>query len=340
MKRNILSRAIACLLLLFSYSHSWGQDIHYSQFYHAPQNINPALTGIFNGDLRFMGNFRDQWRSVAVPYTTYTGSFDFKLFPRRSEKSFFGLGVVFNYDLMGTPSLNTLHLGLSGSYTYLLNKNNLLTAGLQLGGAQKAFKLDRLQWDGQWNGFEYDPTLPSGESFDNLSVLFGDISLGLNYRLQMDDTRTKLDLGAGYYHLNRPNQNFYDDLESRLPQRLAIHAIGALKVGRSVDVLVHGLFQLQEQAREIVPGAGAKIYLNQQRGKELALVLAANWRVQDAVIPTIEVHYKTWHAGFSYDINYSDFNVATGRRGGPELSLSYRILKVKPVPVYKTCPIY
>jgi type IX secretion system PorP/SprF family membrane protein len=340
LKQIIRSCAVACWMLLFSSSPTWGQDIHYSQYYHAPQNINPALTGIFNGDLRFMANFRDQWRSVAVPYTTYTGAFDFKLFPKKSQTSFWGFGVVFNYDLMGTPGLNTLHLGLSGSYTYILNKNNLITGGVQLGGAQKAFKLDRLQWDGQWNGYEYVPSLPSGESFDNLSVLFGDVSLGLNYRLQGNDERSKLDLGAGYYHVNRPNQNFYDDIDSRLPSRLAIHAIGALKVARSVDVLVHGLYQLQEKANEIVPGAGAKIYLNQQRGKELALVFAANWRVRDAVIPAVEVHYKTWHAGFSYDINYSDFNVATGRRGGPELSLSYRILKVKPLPVYKTCPIY
>jgi type IX secretion system PorP/SprF family membrane protein len=340
LKRKLLQQVVVCLLLFGTYGHIEGQDLHYSQFYHSPQNINPALTGIFNGDLRFSGNFRDQWRSVPVPYTTYTGAFDMKIFPKRSDKSFFGFGVVFNYDLMGTPSLNTLHLGLSGSYTYMLNNNNLLTGGVQIGGAQKAFKTDLLTWDRQWNGFQYDPTLQSGENFDNLSVLFADISLGANYRLQANDQRSKIDFGAGYYHLNRPNQNFYDDLESRLPQRLAIHAIGALKVSENVDVLLHGVYQIQAQSSEIVPGAGAKIYLNQQRGKELALVLGANWRVQDAVIPTIELHYKTWHAGFSYDINYSDFNVATGRRGGPELSLSYRILKVKPLPVYKTCPIY
>lgn len=340
MKRSLLQQAAICLILLGIYGHIRGQDIHYSQFYHSPLNINPALTGIFNGDMRFTGNFRDQWRSVPVPYTTYTGSFDMKLYPKRSRGSFFGFGVLFNYDLMGTPRLNTIHLGLNGSYTYMINNNHLITAGVQLGGAQRAFRTDGLTWDGQWNGFIYDPALPSGESFDNLSTLFGDLSLGFNYRLQGNDQRTKLDLGGGYFHVNRPNQNFFDDLRSELPSRFSVHALGAIKMGRSFDLLVHGLYQFQAQASEIVPGVGAKLYLNQQRGRELALVLGTNWRVNDAFIPTIELHYKTWHAGFSYDINYSDFNVATGRRGGPEFSLSYRILKVKPLPVFKTCPIY
>jgi type IX secretion system PorP/SprF family membrane protein len=340
LKKKLLQQVVICIVLMSTSIHIWGQDIHYSQFNQAPLNINPALTGVFNGDLRFMGNFRDQWRNVPVPYTTYTGAFDMKIYPKRSVNSFFGFGVVFNYDLMGTPSLNTMHLGLSGSYTYAINNNNLITAGLQVGGAQKAFKTDPLRWDRQWNGFEYDPSLASGETFDNMKALFADISLGLNYRLQANDQRTKVDLGAGYFHLNRPNQNFYDDIESRLPERLALHALGAIKLTNSFDILLNGLYQFQGKASELVTGLGAKFYANHQRGKELAFVLAANWRAKDAVSPVIEVHYKTWHVGFSYDINYSDFNVATGRRGGPELSISYRILKVKPLPTYKTCPIY
>jgi type IX secretion system PorP/SprF family membrane protein len=321
-------------------NHLQGQDIHYSQFYHSALNINPALTGIFHGDLRFSGNFRDQWRSVPVPYTTFTGAFDMKLYPRRSDKGFFGIGAVFNYDLMGTPSLNTLHLGLSGSYTYLINSNNLISAGVQLGGAQRSFKTNDLTWDRQWNGFEYDPNISSGETFDNLSILFADISLGLNYRIQGNDERSKIDLGAGYFHVNRPKQNFNENIPSQLPSRFAFHGLGALKLANSFDLLLNGIYQLQGSSSEIVAGAGTKIYLNQQRGKELALVLGVNWRVQDAVIPTIEFHYKTWHAGFSYDLNYSNFNVATSRRGGPEFSISYRILKVKPLKVFKTCPIY
>lgn len=317
-----------------------GQDIHYSQFYHSPLNMNPALTGIFNGDLRFMGNFRDQWRSVPVPYTTFTAAFDTKLYPRRSDKYFWGLGINFNYDLAGTPSLNWLHLGVSGSFTYLLNQNNLITAGVQIAGAQRAFKLDNLTWDRQFTGLQFDPTLPSNENFQNTSFLYLDFSGGLNYRIQGNDQRSKLDLGVGYYHFNKPNQNFINGGDNPLPSRISLHGLGALKITNGIDILLNGTYQLQGPNSEIVAGLGGKFYLNQKRGKELALVAGVNWRVADAIIPTIEFHWKTWHLGLSYDFNYSDFRVATNRRGGPELSISYRILKVKPLAVYKTCPIY
>jgi hypothetical protein len=46
------------------------QDIHFSQFDQSPFNINPALTGAFDGAFRFIGNQRSQWRSVTVPYRT------------------------------------------------------------------------------------------------------------------------------------------------------------------------------------------------------------------------------------------------------------------------------
>jgi hypothetical protein len=44
-----------------------GQDLHFSQFYEFPLLRNPALAGIFNGNFRFTGAYRNQWQSVTVP---------------------------------------------------------------------------------------------------------------------------------------------------------------------------------------------------------------------------------------------------------------------------------
>jgi len=53
---------LALFLVLSFQLHA--QDIHYSQFDRSPLNINPALTGLFKGDLRFIGNYRSQWNRV------------------------------------------------------------------------------------------------------------------------------------------------------------------------------------------------------------------------------------------------------------------------------------
>jgi type IX secretion system PorP/SprF family membrane protein len=339
LRQALLNTVKWCLLLLLPGTYLIGQDIHYSQFNHTPLNINPGLTGIFNGDLRFAGNFRDQWRSVSVPYTTFTVAFDTKLYPKRSDKYFWGLGINFNYDLAGAVKLNLLHLTVSGSYTRILNQNNIVTAGVAIGGAQRSFKSSFATTEAQWTGLEYDQTLPIGESFNNESFLFADVSAGLNYRLQANE-RTKIDLGAGAFHLNTPLQTFDGATDADLPIRLSIYGLGSLKLANGLDLLLDGQYTFQGPHDEFVAGLGAKIYLNQNRGRELAIVVGANWRTSDAIIPKLEFHYKTWHLGLSYDINYSDFTVATNRRGGPELSISYRILKVKPLSTYKTCPIY
>ena len=57
------------------------QDIHFSQFYMSPLNLNPAMTGVMNCTQRFVANYRNQWASVlkADAYTTYSVSYDQKL---------------------------------------------------------------------------------------------------------------------------------------------------------------------------------------------------------------------------------------------------------------------
>ena len=46
------------------------QDIHFSQFHAAPVLLNPALTGAFGGEARFIANYRSQWQEIPVPYVT------------------------------------------------------------------------------------------------------------------------------------------------------------------------------------------------------------------------------------------------------------------------------
>lgn len=37
-----------------------GQDLHFSQFYEAPLLRNPALAGLYEGDVRIQGVYRNQ----------------------------------------------------------------------------------------------------------------------------------------------------------------------------------------------------------------------------------------------------------------------------------------
>ena len=318
------------------------QDIHYTQFYQSDLNINPALTGIFNGDKRFVGSYRQQWYSVPVDYLTFTGSYDQKIYREGDKNGFFSVGGLMNYDQAGDSRLTLVQLSGSGSYTYLLNKNNLISLGLQIGGAYRQFSDNDLQWDNQFDGVMFDPMLSSGEEFPQTNFLLMNGSVGLNYRWQKS-ARTNIDFGAGMMNLFSTDASFYEN-DFPLSNRYSIHLQSSLKLSQSLDIMIMGLAQFQAGASMYVPGAILRMHLNQKRGKEFALDIGAIGRLGaeefDAIAPKIGFQFSRWYVTFSYDITLSEFEVANSRVGGPEVHVQFLITEVKPLNTFKTCPIF
>lgn len=318
------------------------QDLHHSQFYTSPLNTNPALTGVFNGDYRGALNYRSQWFvDNLVNYQTVALNADMKFRPRSMDaKGFWSGGLLFNYDQAGDSRLSLAHIGLTGSYTYALNPKNLVTLGGLLGFGQRRFHTDDLLWHNQYTPDGPNTGIDPGEDFSNTSNGFLDLGAGVNYRWQKSN-RTFVNLGVGSFHLNQPDQVFFDQSSKEiLPVRLTGSLTASFKLLDPLDLMVHGLFQRQGEFQEILGGGYARIHINQQRGQEFALLLGMAVRPGDSWVPKIAMEFRSWYAGFSYDINNSDFDEATNQRGGPEISLMYRYTTVKPLPEFKNCPIF
>lgn len=316
------------------------QDIHYSQFNRSPIYINPALAGIFKGDVRFVGNYRSQWNKVPVNYKTFSGSVEKKFINTNHKNSLFSGGFLFNYDEAGDLELSNTGIGLVGSYTHRLAEKHFVTGGLHIGLAQRRLSLNKLQVDQQYNGDTFDPSLSTGESGLNNSISFGDFSGGLNYRFQNPYTRTKLDIGGSIFHINTPNTSLYEGAKVDLSRRYNIYGIANFKITEDFDLGLRAVGQFQGPHQEIVVGGTVKYHLEKGRSREVAVGLALEYRIGDAWIPTIIVDYHNWSFGFNYDINTSTFNIATIRKGGPELSVIYIFSKVRPPKEFEICPIF
>jgi len=93
--------------VLASTSAFIAQDIHFSQFYMSPLNLNPALTGVMNCNTRVVANYRNQWSQVlrGDAYNTYSVSYDQKIAVGRSD--YFGIGGTFWGDRAGELSFGT-----------------------------------------------------------------------------------------------------------------------------------------------------------------------------------------------------------------------------------------
>jgi type IX secretion system PorP/SprF family membrane protein len=341
LKTQNLTRILILGIFIFSLFKINAQDLHYSQFYNSPQNINPALTGVFKGDHRFTLSMRDQWRFVPVPWFTLSGSYDRQYYFSNSDKHFLGLGAFFNHDRQGDSRLNLSSLNVSGSYHRILTPNHIVSGGLVLGFASRGFNSTTLTWDKQWDGDIFDGTLPSGESFSDLErINFLESGVGFNYRYQKD-SRTHVDAGISALHLIKPKQSFYGASTVKLPQRITFSAVGNIKIFNSFDIQLHALHQIQGEYDETIFGGLGKIYLSQKRGKEVQVHVGLGYRTAQSFIPTMAVQFNNIYASLSYDVDTNEFNdILSSNRGGPEIHVRYFIAKVKDLKQVKVCPIY
>lgn len=350
--RRIAHSCIILLCLISAYAPLSGQDIHYSQFYNAPYVMNPGLTGVFREDARFMLNYRSQWQSVAE-YKTFSVAADMKIWPKQPRDGFFSVALTLNRDQAGLSKLTLVDIGLNGSYTHRLSDNAFLTFGARGAFDQRTFNLSNVLFDRQYDSTKglADPALSNGESAFNESNLFFSMGAGINLRLQalsnetlVDELkkRTKLDLGVGFTNLNRPDQSFENASEAKLPIRVSPYLMSVVQLGDESsdwDLVVNAAVQFQQKYREALAMAGVRYHIDRTPGKQVALELGANYRffrIGDALTPTMQLFYNNWRLGLSWDINISEFNVATNSNGGPEIALIYAFSKVKRPP-FRTC---
>jgi type IX secretion system PorP/SprF family membrane protein len=157
-----------CMFLLFIIHCSLfikGQDIHFTQYNFSPLNENPAYTNLFDGDMRFVGNFKNQWQSVPVSYNTASASMDMNFVTLKNHDRIGG-GLLFYYDRAGDSHLSSLNAALSFSYQLNFGKNdvNTISFGYQIGFVNRSFDYTKLFFDNQFNGDAFNLSIPMKHS--------------------------------------------------------------------------------------------------------------------------------------------------------------------------------
>ena len=341
MKRHFYTKLSLWIVFLCIPIIVFSQDIHYSNFGYSPMNINPALTGVFPGDIRGNAVYRNQWQGVPVSYSTFTAAADFRLGkPIDGKIRNWSVGGIFNYDQAGFSRLNNANVGIVGAYMLPLSKDAYLSAGLNASFNQRRFKTGDLTWDDQYRNKQFDPNFVSGDVavFDRTHN-FITIAPGFNYHYQKSNKRLALDVGLGIFNLNRPNVSFNNDPLHKLPIRYSFYGGANLPVSRAFDILLEGMIQLQTPHKEQVFGLGGRFYIANKKTSLLALEAGITFRGADAYSPHIGLLYNRWRLGVNFDTNTSAFKTATNKLGGPEISLIYIFSRV-PSADCPLCPTF
>lgn len=314
------------------------QDIHFSQFFNAPLASGPGNIGVFDGDYRVNGIFRQQWRSVTTPYRTFAVGGDAANFHGVP-----GLGVgawLFN-DRAGDSHLNQFHLSVGASWTEHFGGSgeHAVTGGVQVGFTSLTLDNGGLSFDAQYNGFYYDPNLDSGERFARDGLVHPDVNVGALYRYHPTE-RKLLQAVISFFNLTTPSIGFLGEPGVPLDTRTTFNAITQFPVSAKLDLLPMAQYMKQGEFNEFDLGANIRYILLQRYGLQRAVLGGFHRRAADAGYLYAGLEYDDWTFGLSYDINTSDLVPASRNRGAIEFTL-IRIFKKRPaLPArFKACPV-
>lgn len=310
--------------LIFFRLPARAQDPHFTQFFASPMTLNPALTGLFSGDIRFSANYRSQWSSIATPFTTTTAAIDLGILKNVIPyNDVWGVGATVLYDQTGGGGLRSSYVALSTAYHKGLDAEGLqsIAVGFQVALEQKRLDYNKLLFENQLTNLGFDPTMPNGEYFPNSSLSYADYNAGILYNASVG-AFGNFYAGASYYHLSQPNESFLGDRYT-LDSRLTIHGGGGFAPTPLTRVYLSGLFMNQGNANEVDFGGAFGFVINNQPMDANLFFIGSWYRWNDAINPYVGVEINNLHVGISYDVNVSSLRPASNYRGGFELSLIY-----------------
>jgi type IX secretion system PorP/SprF family membrane protein len=191
-RKKIVQLVVLVHLLLLCHKKIGAQDIGFSQFYDQPLLRNPALAGIFNGDVRFTASYRNQWQTVTIPYRTFGLSSEVK-FPMQIMNAdvtgTFGLELF--RDTAGTSEFSTTQMLPAFNLSVRTGENAFLSAGFMAGLMQQRFDPTKLILNDQFiaNSDGSFSVLPyTSQVFNNTSVDYFDLSAGISYKASLNES--------------------------------------------------------------------------------------------------------------------------------------------------------
>ena len=318
-KRTIILIGLAISEMLFVIPMK-GQDLHLSQFFETPLLRNPALAGLFDGDIRVQAVYRDQWNSVTTGYRTGSLNGEYKM-PVGVGNDYVTLGMQLFYDRAGSVSFTQTKILPAINYHKSISseKNTFLSLGFMGGWVQHSIDLSKVSTNSQYDG------MGIGENITDPTFSYLDGSVGMSLNSVMNNNPdNNYYIGVAYHHFNRPRNSFYRDKNIELNPKLVFSGGFKLAANEYSYVTIQADHSRQGSFKETVFGAmyGFKIGPDPEE-PDYAIHFGTFIRWNDALIPVVKLDYTPFSVSFSYDANISKLKPSSHGRGGFEIGISW-----------------
>ena len=303
------------------------QDIHFSQMFETPLLRNPALAGLFSGDVRVQTVFRSQWNSVTNAYHTGSVNAEYKVHVGQTE-DYLTIGGQLVYDKAGTVDLTSTQVLPALNYHKSLgaDRNMYLSFAVMAGLVAHSIDRSKITTNSQYDGTAYNSSASTGETFSKSSYSYFDGSTGMSFNEQIgDNPDNNFYIGLAYHHFNRAkNISFYSAAQNEMTPKWVGSAGIRMNMTEESYLTFEGDYSKQGTDKEIIGG-----FLYSQRlstGDDLKYLVhgGAYMRFKDAIIPVVKVEARPISVAVSYDVNISGLKKVSTGRGGFELSITYQ----------------
>lgn len=298
---------------------AYGQDPVYTQYYNAPNQLNPAFTGNTYG-AKFALNYRNQWPLIPFAYNTYSISYDqyFKRF--RS-----GLGAFVLSDNAGNGIYTTNKISLQYAYRIRVVGDTYLKIGIEGAGVQARLDWSKLIFFDQLDN-QYGHISPGGTPYpttetppDKTSVFYVDVSTGfLLYG-------PKAYAGFSLKHINTPEQNVINannNIFTGLPIRYSFLA------GTEFNLRDYNISTFNSFFSPSILFVSQRDFMQLSVGGYLSLgvIYGGAWFRHtfgnpDALMLGFGIRKDNFKIGYSFDYTVSSFGIDSG--GAHELGIVF-----------------
>lgn len=298
------------------------QGIHFSQYYNAPLLLNPANTALLpENDYRIGVNYRKQWASVPVPYTTTSVYGDFQAMRNRNLTNWLGAGFAYWSDKAGNGELSVSRIDGFLAYHVQMGEFSMISAGVSAGTVQRSVDFNKLTFNQQWDGLSFNSSMSNGEAGYVSQTRFFDLATGVNYAF-FPNENVYLKVGVGAAHVNQPKESFYGQ-ENKLGIRPTVNADVLLKLSPTIILNPSLYYTRQKAASELLFGTLFQVNVSSADDFNASLILGAFHRWNESAIGTIGLQYQHWKLMTSYDFTISTLSSNNKGRGAFELALKY-----------------
>lgn len=304
------------------------QDIHFTQFYHAPLWLNPANAGRYDGDIRLGLNYRTQWTGFTKGYNTFQFYADAPLrFLKMGKNNALAVGLNLANDRSGDAVLNNVKIDVPIAFHLALDAagKHKISLGIDPNYSMKSVDQSKLNFGNQFNYStqSFDQSWVSGEVFTDGKFGVFDFNGGLIYAGR-PHSKVSYSVGASFNHIISPNESFFSGT-NKLPFMMIGHVSGDFALGKlgKIHVLPQFLYMSQAKASQMTPAVLIAYHTQPMAENDIEIFTGVSDRLNDALHFIVGGQWKGLRLGLSYDYNSSDLKAASKGFGAVEASLSW-----------------